>query len=221
MEENGDVSSEAAEKEAALANGTDAMCSSMKKSLAEYDSKKEKQREYEHACKEKFQTPETIPESKEVEQNNRLDNSHQESNVSTSIEQAHRQSIIESHGKPMEEATILSYPRKITVLYELLSACLANIPEEDNKKSTKRRSGYDARHRVSLRLLATWFDVKWIKMVCLIMFCIYLVLSFCVIIFLLKKVNTNVLASLILELIPYCMYIAILRYVHLMQTTFS
>ncbi|KAI3461959.1 hypothetical protein Pfo_018622 [Paulownia fortunei] len=163
VEESGDMSSEAADKEVALTNGIDAMSSSMERSPAEYDSKKEKQREYEHACREKFSIPETIPESK-PEEKNIPDNSHQEINVTTSIvEQAHRQFIFESDGKPMEEATMLSYPRKVTVLYELLSACLADIPE-DNNKSTKRRKGYDARHRVAFRLLATWFDVKWIKM---------------------------------------------------------
>ncbi|KAJ0464106.1 putative alpha/Beta hydrolase [Helianthus annuus] len=66
--------------------------------------------------------------------------------------------------KLVEERGMLSYGRKVTVLYELLSACLADIPE-DNKTKTKRRGkGYDARHRSALRLLTTWFDIKWIKM---------------------------------------------------------
>ncbi|KAF2312364.1 hypothetical protein GH714_034374 [Hevea brasiliensis] len=34
----------------------------------------------------------------------------------------------------------------------------------DNTKCARRRKGYDARHRVALRLLATWLDIKWIKM---------------------------------------------------------
>ncbi|KAK6118440.1 hypothetical protein DH2020_047857 [Rehmannia glutinosa] len=163
VEESVDMSPEAADKETALINGVDTLSSSMEKSPAEYDSRKEKQREYEHACREKFPTPDTIPESKSVEENI-TDTSPRENTVNTSIvEQDHRKSLSQSDGKPMEEATMLSYPRKVTVLYELLSACLADIPE-DNKKSTKRRKGYDARHRVALRLLATWFDIKWIKM---------------------------------------------------------
>ncbi|PIN16614.1 hypothetical protein CDL12_10732 [Handroanthus impetiginosus] len=163
MEESDDMSSEAADKEVALVNAVDAMSISMEKTPAEHDSRKEKQREYENACREKFSTPETVPESKS-EDKNIPDNSQQDSNITTSIvEQAHRESILGSDGTPMEEATIVSYPRKLTVLYELLSACLADIPE-DNKKSTRRRKGYDARHRVALRLLATWFDIKWIKM---------------------------------------------------------
>nr|GFB10967.1 transmembrane and coiled-coil domain-containing protein 4-like isoform X3 [Tanacetum cinerariifolium] len=65
--------------------------------------------------------------------------------------------------KVNEEVKMLSYGRKVTVLYQLLSACLADIPE-DNSKSKKRAKGYDARHRAALRLLSTWFDIKWIKM---------------------------------------------------------
>lgn len=61
--------------------------------------------------------------------------------------------------------------RKMTLLFALLSACVADKPvaqEEDERKSSHFRKGYDARHRVALRLLATWLDVKWIKMVCAI-----------------------------------------------------
>lgn len=59
--------------------------------------------------------------------------------------------------------------RKMVLLYALLSACVADKPvsqEEEDRKSSRFRKGYDARHRVALRLLATWLDVKWIKMVC-------------------------------------------------------
>ncbi|XP_062209595.1 uncharacterized protein LOC133911386 [Phragmites australis] len=57
--------------------------------------------------------------------------------------------------------------RKMALLYMLLSACVADKPvlqEEEDRKSSHFRKGYDARHRVALRLLATWLDVKWIKM---------------------------------------------------------
>ncbi|PNX69094.1 putative membrane protein, partial [Trifolium pratense] len=60
---------------------------------------------------------------------------------------------------------MLSDQRKVTVLYELISACLSDL-RDDDKKCKRRRKGYDARHRVALRLLATWLDVKWTKMVC-------------------------------------------------------
>ena len=55
---------------------------------------------------------------------------------------------------------------KVAVLYELLSACVADL-SEDQKGESKQRKGYDARHRVALRLLATWFDIKWDKVVSL------------------------------------------------------
>ena len=57
---------------------------------------------------------------------------------------------------------------KMALLYALLSACVADKPvtqEEEDRKSSQFRKGYDARHRVALRLIAAWLDVKWIKMV--------------------------------------------------------
>lgn len=163
-EESSEISEEAADKELALKNSIEAMSLSMEKTLADYKSKKEKQREYENSCREKFSTPDKKLES-ESGKNHIPNNSQEEINVITSIvEEAHVQSIFESDGKPLEEVTMLSYPRKLTVLHELLTACLADT-EEDNKKPTRRRKGYDARHRIALRLLSTWFDVKWIKMV--------------------------------------------------------
>uniref|UniRef100_A0A7N0R899 Transmembrane and coiled-coil domain-containing protein 4 n=1 Tax=Kalanchoe fedtschenkoi TaxID=63787 RepID=A0A7N0R899_KALFE len=63
----------------------------------------------------------------------------------------------------VQEKSLLSSERKLTVLYELIAACVAyNI--EDEKKCLLGR-GYDARHRVALRLLATWLDISWEKMV--------------------------------------------------------
>ncbi|KAL0391497.1 UNVERIFIED_CONTAM: hypothetical protein Slati_4534800 [Sesamum latifolium] len=130
MDESGDMSPESAEKEVSVANGIDAMSSSMEKTPAEYDSKKEKQREYEQACREKFPAPETIPEAKS-EERNIPDNSQQETKTTKSIpEQAQGTPISESVGKQMEVAPMLSYPRKVTVLYQLLSACLADTPKE-------------------------------------------------------------------------------------------
>ncbi|KAG8073125.1 hypothetical protein GUJ93_ZPchr0006g42744 [Zizania palustris] len=57
--------------------------------------------------------------------------------------------------------------RKMALLFSLLSACVADKPvsqEEEDRKSSHFRKGYDARHRVALRLLSTWLDVKWVKM---------------------------------------------------------
>ncbi|XP_057806898.1 uncharacterized protein LOC131021664 isoform X2 [Salvia miltiorrhiza] len=162
-EGSSDVSSEAVDNGTALVNAIDAMSSKLELSPADHDSKKERQLKYEYACREKFSTPEATQESKPEERNS-SDISQQEKDVATSkSEQAVRQNIIESDGRPIEEAAMVTYLTKVTVLNELLSACLADLPE-DNGKSTKRRKGYDSRHRVALRLLATWFDVKWIIM---------------------------------------------------------
>ncbi|XP_027942603.1 transmembrane and coiled-coil domain-containing protein 4-like isoform X1 [Vigna unguiculata] len=56
----------------------------------------------------------------------------------------------------LEEATRIGYQRKVTVLYTLVAACVAD--------TDKSRQGYDARHRVALRLLSVWLGVKWIEM---------------------------------------------------------
>ncbi|XP_042042246.1 transmembrane and coiled-coil domain-containing protein 4-like isoform X1 [Salvia splendens] len=162
-EESGNVPSEVAKNGTALVDAVDAMSSKLDLSPADHDSKKQRQLKYEYTCREKFSAPEETQESK-PEERDPSDVSQLEKDVATSkSEQAVRTNIIESDGRPMEEAEMVSYQTKILVLYELLSACLADLPE-DNEKSAKRRKGYDSRHRVALRLLATWFDVKWIKM---------------------------------------------------------
>ncbi|CAM0956501.1 unnamed protein product [Alopecurus aequalis] len=67
-------------------------------------------------------------------------------------------------GSPGPGGTSKDY-RKMAVLYMLLSACVADVNmAEDGMDSPRITKGYDARHRVALRLLATWLDVKWIKM---------------------------------------------------------
>ncbi|XP_065882125.1 uncharacterized protein [Euphorbia lathyris] len=70
---------------------------------------------------------------------------------------------ISPSNKAVEERILLSYERKVTVLYELLSACVMDIAEDENK-SFQQKKGYDARHRVALRLLATWLNVEWTEM---------------------------------------------------------
>ncbi|XP_027079529.1 transmembrane and coiled-coil domain-containing protein 4-like [Coffea eugenioides] len=147
-EETGDRSSEAADKELALSRGVDAMASSFESSPVDYESKKEKRREYESERREKFSTAE---------------NQQEMGGKPSTIEDIRVESTGEFDDKPSEELTMLDHTKKVAVLYELLSACLADTPE-DSKKVKGRRRGYDARHRVALRLLATWFDIKWVKM---------------------------------------------------------
>jgi hypothetical protein len=66
----------------------------------------------------------------------------------------------------LAESTRTKDYRKMAVLYMLLSACVADVNmAEEGMGSPRVTKGYDARHRVALRLLATWLDVTWNKMV--------------------------------------------------------
>lgn len=67
---------------------------------------------------------------------------------------------IETFEQSFEEATLVGYQRKVTVLYTLVAACVAD--------TDKSKQGYDARHRVALRLLSVWLDVNWNEMVCVL-----------------------------------------------------
>lgn len=171
-EEGGDTFSEAAEKELDLAKAVDAMTSSMEKTLDNV-SKQEKREEYEHECREKLSVADMQSRSG-VENTTNIENYQEKSKKPSSIEQAHLESVGGVDEKPVEEASTLEYSRKLTVLYQLFSACLAQTPEE-SKRYTRRRKGYDARHRMPLWLLVTWFHTKWIKVVCS---CIYIICNF-------------------------------------------
>ncbi|XP_019172387.1 PREDICTED: transmembrane and coiled-coil domain-containing protein 4-like [Ipomoea nil] len=161
-EGSGDASSEVLEREITLANSIDSMASSIEKTV-DLESEKEKLREYENECREKFSTAdsESNPEGEATHVENQPET---ETLVKPSSSgHAHMEPISGFDEKPAQDLKVLSYNRKLTVLYELLSACLAATPEDNKNASTQRRRGYDARYRVSLRLLATWFDVKWVK----------------------------------------------------------
>lgn len=162
-EENGDTSKEVKDQERALSKAVDAMSSTIETSV-DFESKKEKHREYEHECREKFSTAETEKQSQSEVERKGLEDHLDKKGMPSSVEQAPIGPSSKCDEKPFKEISMLGYQRKVAVLYELLSACLALTPEA-NENATRRRQGYDARHRVALRLLATWFDVKWIKMV--------------------------------------------------------
>ncbi|WOL05260.1 hypothetical protein Cni_G13987 [Canna indica] len=60
----------------------------------------------------------------------------------------------------------VNYIKKLTFVFKLLSACLSDKPqdkEDSHEKKIPGRKGYDARYRVSLRLLAKWIGIEWIK----------------------------------------------------------
>lgn len=158
-EESGDTSSEMKDQEHALSKAVDHMSSSIESSM-DLSSKKENHREYEQACRDKFS--DAVQPQPEVKYDEPLN--HQDAEGKPSFtEEASLGSGSKSDAKPFENLAMLAYQRKVVVLYELLSACLAVTPELD-KKLKRRRKGYDARHRVALRLLSTWFSIEWIKM---------------------------------------------------------
>ncbi|PIA55967.1 hypothetical protein AQUCO_00700346v1 [Aquilegia coerulea] len=156
-EDTDEKSSERMDKEAALMKAVDAMAMSMKTAPVASDSERERESKYEHECREKLSLDkiQSTPEVEDVPS---------ETNYKISSEgETLNESGTKFDEETIEEVTLLNYQTKVVVLYELLSACLADIPKDD-KKSARHRQGYDARHRVALRLLATWLDVEWMKM---------------------------------------------------------
>ncbi|BAU00010.1 hypothetical protein VIGAN_10156300 [Vigna angularis var. angularis] len=129
-EESGDDYSERSDKELALSGAVDAMVLSMESNSESLRSRREKLREYEHQCREKFLTSDVEPNSEKLHM--QLDTKEETGTPFHDCEEPHQGSI---H-----------------------NLC------ENNKKHGRRRKGYDARHRVTLRLLATWLDIKWSKM---------------------------------------------------------
>lgn len=165
-EESDNDSSQRLDQELALSEAVDSMVNSIGKSSESFKSKRDKHREYENQCREKYEPPKVQSDSEKLDMHLET---HQGIDTPlldfTDPHQGSANSIIDE--RPIEEAKMLSYQRKVSVLYELISACLSNL-DENNKKYRRRRKGYDARHRVALRLLATWFDVKWKKVVCIL-----------------------------------------------------
>jgi hypothetical protein len=161
LSEEGDASSkERLDKEAALTNAVDATEASMNNTAdSSFGSHEEKSRSHNNSCDTELKLyplgAEPHSETKEITALLPL-----ETQSSTALE----------NEKSLKEASIISYQRKVTVLYTLLSACIADTAEVD-KKCSKSRQGYDARHRVSLRLLAVWLGVEWNEMVCVLGTC--------------------------------------------------
>ncbi|XP_004500958.1 uncharacterized protein [Cicer arietinum] len=151
LSEEGDaISTERLDKEAALANAIDATEAGMKKTAdSSCGGHEQKTRSKDDFCdiELKSSAVETEP--------------HDEIKESSALLPLEKQSsTAHDNEKPLEEAALISYQRKVTVLYTLLSACVADTAEVDSKS----RQGYDARHRVSLRLLAVWLGIKWNEM---------------------------------------------------------
>ncbi|XVF15860.1 hypothetical protein REPUB_Repub09cG0192700 [Reevesia pubescens] len=162
-EESDEGCSERLDKEVALSKAVDTMALGMETNSESSKVKKEKHREYEHEYREKYSTE--VPSNPVVE--NQQTETPQESDDTNFLcgNDDHHVVGDSLDEKPAEEVGVLSYQRKVMVLCELLSGCLAAADtREDNKSYNRRRKGYDARHRVAFRLLTTWFDIEWIKM---------------------------------------------------------
>ncbi|CAJ1930333.1 unnamed protein product [Sphenostylis stenocarpa] len=162
IEEFGDGNSQRLDQELALSKAVDAMVLSLEKNSETLRSRREKLREYEHQCREKLFTSNAQPNSEKVDM--QLETQEETGTPFLDFKEPHQGSIhSNTDGSSTEEVMMLSYQRKVAVLYELFSACLSDLGE-NNKKHSQRRKGYDARHRVTLRLLATWLNIKWSKM---------------------------------------------------------
>ncbi|KAK7262925.1 hypothetical protein RJT34_30506 [Clitoria ternatea] len=162
-QEYDDGSSQRLDQELAMLSAVDGVAHDMEENHESFQAKREKLHEYEHQCREKFSTPDVQTGSENVDLD--FEVQHEVDATPLVVCKEVNQGVVncKSDETRIEEVLMLSDQRKVTVLYDLLSACLANL-DEDNEKCVRRRKGYDARHRVALRLLATWLDVKWAKM---------------------------------------------------------
>ncbi|XP_050228868.1 uncharacterized protein LOC126678044 isoform X2 [Mercurialis annua] len=170
------TSSQHSDHELALSKAVDVISQNMETPSVSSQSKKEKHKEYENECREKLSNDEVQSDTEaakkllETAQERREQVELNSDEANDWIETAAKRDgvlagVSGADEKPIEEEKMLSYHRKITVLYEILSGCLADKRDDSGKKKcTRRRKGYDARHRVATRLLATWLDIKWIQM---------------------------------------------------------
>lgn len=156
-ESNQSPSQENIDQKLALTKSIDALVMTFQQHSGSNEAAMEKQREYEYQCRER-----NSPEKS---------TSEKESTISeiSNLERAKlsaTKNLVDSLGKDksMLWNNSENYQCKMAFFYELLSACLVDPPKKDKKSHL--RSGYDARHRIALRLLGTWLDIQWIKVVC-------------------------------------------------------
>lgn len=137
-EEGGATSSEESMKEAALTKAVDASALSLNDTSPTPHSSSGQKTEGQDDMRDVMESSALLPLKKQA---------------SNTLE-------IAAFEQTLEEATRIGYQRKVTVLYTLVAACVAD--------THKSRQGYDARHRVALRLLSVWLGVKWNEMVCVL-----------------------------------------------------
>ncbi|KAL1815556.1 hypothetical protein ACET3Z_018130 [Daucus carota] len=188
-EDSNDDSTEIKEQELALMKAVDNVAIELRASV-DYRSKKKKHREYIDECREKLLSDAQSSYEKEQkglhDPHNEYADERQELlsgetkynfDMETKAlldpvdDEARKASIDVApigsgstfNQQPFEEVSMISYQKKVSLLHQLLSACLA-VTSETDSQSVRRRSGYDARHRVGLRLLTAWLNINWITM---------------------------------------------------------
>ncbi|KAG9442924.1 hypothetical protein H6P81_018778 [Aristolochia fimbriata] len=157
-EEAPESSSESKDQELGLMKSVDAMVKSMEVNPSDEENVN-KNFEYERECRDKISAGNDQSASENLE-TSVLTNAK----VSQDALEVLNGPATRFSRKSMLEGIEFSYQRKVSVLFELLSACLAGEATGVEKKGSRVRKGYDARHRVALRFLATWLGVDWIKM---------------------------------------------------------
>ncbi|KAI6688304.1 hypothetical protein NL676_025132 [Syzygium grande] len=158
VEDKEETCPERSDKELALAKAVDAMVLSVETS-PDYEEEDNRSREYEKECREKCSDSQTNVSSEEVA---KLDGTAGVAGSEMTDEEDVPNKVLGTSEEFIEEGRMISRQRKLAVLYELLSACVADSSEDESKSSG--RKGYDARHRVGLRLLATWLGIRWLEM---------------------------------------------------------
>ncbi|CAA6673675.1 unnamed protein product [Spirodela intermedia] len=162
FEESDETSAERLEQALALIKSVDAMEMSLKETLSSVDGISEEYFKYRQEY------------HKEVSPNMTNLREDEACKLSEAIQQLNCQKLpvkdeclSQADGRcqenPFLQDTVKNNQQKVAVLYELLSACVADLPEDHNQQ-LRHRKGYDARLRVALRSLATWLNIKWKKM---------------------------------------------------------
>lgn len=156
-ESNQSPSQENLDQKLALTKSIDALVMTFEQHSGSNEESMEKQREYEYQCRERNSPNKTTSEKEST--------TSEISNLERAKSSA-KKNLLDSlrNDKSMLWNNSENYQCKMAFFYELLSACIADPPKKDKKSHL--RSGYDARHRVALRLLGTWFNISWIKVVC-------------------------------------------------------
>ncbi|XP_039119471.1 transmembrane and coiled-coil domain-containing protein 4-like isoform X1 [Dioscorea cayenensis subsp. rotundata] len=155
-----EVSAENSDQMLALSKAVDAMVMSLETSSSKHEA--EEQRQYGHKQEQHQSTSTTTDRTSDVTTKPSENFELIKSQALIRRVERYDDSTDSTDNRSMLGDNSVNHQRKLAVLFALLSACVADMPEDDKKKH-RYRKGYDSRHRVALRLLATWLDIQWIK----------------------------------------------------------